>query len=202
MKLFRPGFPGRCLYPEALFRMETSEKNLFLTFDDGPYPSSTPLLLKTLRENNVKALFFLNGRAAENNPLLVDQIIKDGHLVGNHGYSHLNGWHTDFTSYINDVSRAAEVIPGNLFRPPFGHMSLRQYSHLKGVFKIVLWDVMSYDFDISFGPEKSLMILKKKIRPGSIIVLHDTPYSSAILFLKKFILYAVESGYKFDLINI
>lgn len=196
-----PGLPGRCLYPEAIFRIETSEKKLFLTFDDGPDPESTPMLLGLLKANNVKALFFLNGKAAENNPGLVNQIIREGHMVGNHGYSHLNGWRTDLTTYLNDVSRAAEIIPGNLFRPPFGRMSLRQYSTLKKTYKIVFWDIMCYDFDRSFSQANSFEILKNRIRPGSIIVLHDKPYSSAILFLNDFILYASRSGYKFDLIN-
>jgi peptidoglycan-N-acetylglucosamine deacetylase len=197
MRLFRPGFFAYWLYPEAIFRIKTSEKLLCLTFDDGPHPDSTPELLVLLDRYNVRALFFCDGRAAEKYPELVELIILKGHIIGNHGFSHLNGWSTSTDAYMEDIKRAADLIDSGLFRPPFGRIKRGQYRILKENFKIVFWDVIPYDFDKSFGSVKSLGILKRKIRPGSIIVLHDTPFSSANKIVGDFIVYAVSSGYTF-----
>jgi peptidoglycan-N-acetylglucosamine deacetylase len=196
MRLFRPGFLAGYLYPEALFRIKTAEKVLYLTFDDGPDPLSTPQLLDILKRNDVSALFFCTGIAAEKYPELINQIRKEGHLTGNHGYSHLDGWKTDSRTYLYDVIKAAELTSENMFRPPFGHISFKQKRLLKE-FKIVFWDIMAYDFDSSFGSEKSLNKLKHKIRRGSIIVLHDTATSCAKTILEEFIEYALGEGYRF-----
>jgi peptidoglycan/xylan/chitin deacetylase (PgdA/CDA1 family) len=196
MRLFRPGFLAAHLYPEALFRIKTAEKVLYLTFDDGPDPLSTSHLLGILRKHKISALFFCTGVAAEKYPELINQIRKEGHLAGNHGYNHYDGWKTDSGKYINDVNRASGLTSDKLFRPPFGRISFKQRKLLKS-FKIVFWDIMAYDFDNSFGKEKSLNILKRKIRPGSIIVLHDTATSFANSILEEFINYALSEGYRF-----
>ena len=196
MRLFRPGFIAGCLYPEALFRIKTTEKLLFLTFDDGPDPGSTPQLLNILHTFNVPALFFCNGSAAGKYPDLISQIRHNGHLTGNHGYSHLDGWKTDAYKYRDDVLMASALTSVKLFRPPFGRLTLKQ-RNLLDEFQIVFWDIMAYDFDLSFGAEKTLKVLKRKIRPGSIIVLHDTPASCANRILGEFIEFAVKEGYRF-----
>jgi len=200
MRLFRPGFLAAFLYPEALFRIKTAEKTIYLTFDDGPDPHSTPQLLDILKKHEISALFFCTGTAAEKYHELINLIRSGGHLTGNHGYSHPDGWKTDSLTYVNDVKRASGLTSDKLFRPPFGRLSLRQYRLLKS-FKIVFWDIMAYDFDSSFGSEKSLNILKRKIRPGSIIVLHDTAASCANEILEEFILFAVNEGYRFGMID-
>jgi peptidoglycan-N-acetylglucosamine deacetylase len=200
MRLFRPGLLAGCLYPEALFRIRTSEKKLYLTFDDGPDPRSTPLLLESLRKREISALFFCNGIASEKYPELIQLIRQNGHLVGNHGYSHCNGWRTNSHKYINDVKRASTLTSDKIFRPPFGRLSFRQ-ARLLRQYKLVFWDIMAYDFDSSFGSEKSLSILKHKIRPGSIIVLHDTASSCANEILDEFIVFALAKGYRFDMIS-
>jgi peptidoglycan/xylan/chitin deacetylase (PgdA/CDA1 family) len=201
MRLFRPCFLARWLYPEALFRIKTDEKLLYLTFDDGPDPDSTLGLIDLLDKNNVRGLFFCNGRAAEKYPELVDLIISKRHIVGNHGFTHFDGWRIATERYVEDVSKASRLINSALFRPPFGRMKIGQYRRLKEKYKIVLWDIMPYDFDKNFSSEKSLQVLKKKIRPGSIIVLHDTPSSTANSIISEFITYAVNSGYRFELIG-
>jgi peptidoglycan/xylan/chitin deacetylase (PgdA/CDA1 family) len=200
MRLFRPGFLAGCLYPEALFRIKTSEKRLYLTFDDGPDPVSTTQLLDILRKNEISAIFFCNGEAADKYPEIIHMIRQEGHLVGNHGYSHLNGWRTSTVKYVNDIKKASKLTSDKIFRPPFGRLSFRQAKLLRS-YKLVLWDVMAYDFDSSFGSEKSLRILKRKIRPGSIIVLHDTTSSCANEILDEFIPYALSKGYRFDMIE-
>jgi len=199
MRLFRPGFFACCLYPEAIFRIRTTEKLLCLTFDDGPNPDSTPQLLEVLDEFNIKAVFFCDGRAAEKYPDLISHITSKGHLIGNHGYNHLNGWKTSTEKYIADIEKAAPTISGSLFRPPYGSLRLGQYRKLKKRYKIVFWDIIPYDFDASFGSEKSLQVLKNKIRPGSVIVLHDNPNSAAINILEEFFAYAVDEGYRFGI---
>ena len=201
MRLFRPGFLAGCLYPEALFRIKTTEKILYLTFDDGPDPVSTPQLLDILKEHDIKALFFCNGRAAEKYPDLINQILKGGHLIGNHGYNHFDGWRTDSVKYINDVTRASKYTSDKIFRPPFGRLSFKQKRLLKS-YKLVFWDIMAYDFDITFGSGNSLKVLKKKIRTGSIIVLHDTASSTVTTIIGEFLTFTVNAGYRFELINV
>ena len=197
MRLFRPGFLADCLYPGALFRIKTTERKVYLTFDDGPDPVSTPRLLDILKKYGVSAIFFCNGEAAEQYPELIHLIQECPHIIGNHGYSHLNGWKTDTLKYVNDVKRASGLTSEKIFRPPYGRLSFRQ-ARLLRPFKLVFWDIMAYDFDKSFGNEKSLSILKRKIRPGSIIVLHDTSSSCANDILDEFILFALCKGYRFD----
>lgn len=198
MRLFRPGFFAGWLYPEAIFRLKTDEKVLCLTFDDGPHPDTTSRLLKILDKFSVKAIFFCSGKAAENYPELVKLIIQGGHVVGNHGYNHLVGWKTGLKEYEEEFKLAEKHTSSVLMRPPFGKIRLSQYNLLKRQYKIVFWDLIPYDFDASFGAENTLKILKKKIRPGSIIVLHDKPAACCLEIIDEFIEYAVSSGYNFS----
>lgn len=157
------------------------------------------MLLDLLGRHDIKAIFFCDGRAAEKYPELIRFIISKGHLAGNHGYSHLDGWRTKPERYTEDISRASTLTPGKLFRPPYGRLGFRQYRILKRHYTIIFWDLMPYDFDPEFGAERSLGILKRKIRPGSIIAMHDKPGSSANAILPQFIDFALGKGYRFVL---
>ncbi len=199
MRLFRPCLISGWLYPEAIFRIRTIEKLLYLTFDDGPDPDSTPQLLDILEWHNIKSLFFCNGKAAEKHPDLIALIKTKGHLIGNHGYEHLNGWKTSGEKYIENVAIAAPYTSSGLFRPPYGRLRFSQYRKLKKKYKIIFWDIMPYDFDTSFGKKNSLRILKNKIRPGSIIVLHDTSKSVTNMIIDEFLFFVHKGGYRFDL---
>lgn len=199
MRLIRPWFFTSLLFPRAIFRMKTGEKQICLTFDDGPNPETTPEILRILKEHNVRALFFCRGDAAERYPDLMQEIISEGHMTGNHGYSHLDGWKTPADMYADDVERASLFVPSSFFRPPYGRLTVKQDKTLLKKYKIVFWDLMPYDFDAEFGPENSLRVLKKKIRPGSVIVLHDSPNSSVISFLSEFIVFAFRRGFSFVL---
>lgn len=199
MRLFRPGILAGCLYPDVLFRVKTTQKILYLTFDDGPDPGSTPRLLNILSESGVRALFFCSGKAAEKYPHLVRQIRTSGHQVGNHGYNHYDGWRTRSGTYADDVNRAASFTSDIFFRPPYGRLSLSQ-KKLLGTYKIIFWDVMAYDFDKSFGRERSLRVLTRKMRPGSIIVLHDTASSCTNEIIANYLESAFKEGYRFELI--
>ncbi|HOF21076.1 MAG TPA: polysaccharide deacetylase family protein [Bacteroidales bacterium] len=185
------------IYPEALFRIRTREKILCLTFDDGPDPESTPELLEILERHNVRSIFFCDGRAAETYPGLVGMIRDRGHIVGNHGYNHLNGWSTSAGEYCRDVKRASGFTSASLFRPPYGLLRYNQYLRLKTSFRIVFWDVMPYDFDREFPPARSLEILNRRIRPGSVIVLHDRQDSTSVLFLDEFLETSAGKGWEF-----
>lgn len=199
MRFIRPFLFSGFLYPDALFRIKTGNKILYLTFDDGPDPGSTPVLLTILEKHNVKAVFFCTGQAVEKYPALVSGIRKKGHLVGNHGYAHLDGWKTTVNEYLTDINKSAGLTSGTLFRPPYGHLRISQYRHLKKNFKIIFWDIMPYDFDSGLASSGSLELLKKKIRPGSIIVLHDSADSKCIHFLEEFIETSVSRGYRFEI---
>lgn len=199
MRIFRPCFIAGYIYPEALFRINTNEKIICLTFDDGPDPSSTPFLLEVLGRHSIKALFFCNGSRAENHPELVERIVTEGHITGNHGYSHLNGWLSSVKSYTRDVEKASAITSSKWFRPPLGRLRLLQYYKLKKKYKILFWDIMPYDFDDSFPPEDSLRVLLKKLRPGSIIVLHDRYRLNLSNYVNQFIESATLNGYRFVL---
>lgn len=201
MRLIRPGFLAGCLYPEALFRIKTTDKVLYLTFDDGPDPDSTRELLDILARHNVRALFFCIGKAMEDNPELTKLISSGNHLIGNHGYNHLDGWRTNSEKFIHNVMKASAFTSCRFFRPPFGRLSINQKRKLSEFYKIVFWDIMPYDFDIAFGKEKCLTLLKRKIRPGSIIVLHDKVSSCANAIVEEFIFYAKNEGYRFDMLD-
>ena len=199
MRLFRfPSFAG-FLYPEAIFRIKTTEKILFLTFDDGPDRETTPVLLQLLRKHGIKSIFFCSGEKAEKYPELINHIKSDGHLIGNHGYSHLNGWDTSDPEYLSDINSAARFTSDKIFRPPFGRIRKSQYNQLKERYRIYFWDLMSFDYDETFGKENSLRILKKKIRAGSVIVFHDRSNSCANEILEEFIIFALKEGYSFEL---
>jgi len=118
-------------------------------------------------------------------------------VVGNHGYNHLNGWGTSLKDYCRDVDKAVPFTSGTLFRPPFGLLRINQYRKLRNTFKVVFWDVMPYDFDGDFEPARSLRILYKRIRPGSVIVLHDSQESASRIFLNEFLEGSVRKGYAF-----
>lgn len=199
MRLFRLPFFARYLYPEAIFRIKTTEKVLYLTFDDGPYQESTPVLLKILLKHGIKSTFFCNGSHAGKLPAHMDQIRSEGHLIGNHGYSHMKGWYSATDEYIADVEAAARFTSDRLFRPPFGMIKKSQYNLLKKKYTIYFWDLMPCDFDLSFGAENTLKILEKKIRPGSVIVMHDKTSSCANEIIEEFIVFAKNKGYRFEL---
>jgi len=199
MRLFRPCFFAVWIYPDALFRIKTTQKHLFLTFDDGPDPGSTLQILEILRKHNINATFFCNGRAAKEYPDLINRIKSQGHLIGNHGYNHFDGWKTSKNRYVADVENAAIHTSSVLFRPPFGHLRINQFRELRTKYKIIFWDLMPYDYDESFGSVNSLGILFRKLRKGSVIALHDKPGTSALDFLDEFIKTSEKNGYQFSL---
>ncbi len=197
MRLVRPSALLRLIYPQGLFRLRTKEKKLVLTFDDGPDPESTPHLLKILDDHQIKGVFFCTGNKAEKYTELVRLLRSKGHITGNHGHEHLNGWKVSCATYLENVRKASGFTSGDLFRPPYGLLRPSQYRELIKTFRIVFWDIMPYDFDKKLKAKECLEILRKKIRPGSVIVMHDTVSSSLLDFIEEFIVYARKNGYSF-----
>jgi peptidoglycan-N-acetylglucosamine deacetylase len=199
MRLYRPFFMSGLIWPEMIFRIKTQGKAICLTFDDGPDPDTTPGILDLLVKHNISALFFCTGQKAERFTELKERIISGGHKVGNHGYFHLDGWKTSRSEYLDNVERASSCTSDYLFRPPYGRMKLSQYRDLIKTYTIIGWNLMPYDFDNSMGKADIVEILKKKIRPGSVVVLHDNGRSMILQILDEFIDYALIKGYKFIL---
>lgn len=168
-----PAFVQRLL-PDYTWRIPTGERVLHLTFDDGPIPVVTPWVLDTLRQYDAKATFFCVGENVQRHSDIFQQISAEGHSVGNHTQQHLNGWKTDTDAYLDNVRQCAELVPGNLFRPPYGRLRTAQATALKKNYQIVLWDVLSGDFDRDISPQKCLDNITRHARSGSIIVLHDS----------------------------
>ena len=168
-----PAFVQR-LFPDYTWQIPTAERVLYLTFDDGPIPVVTPWVLDTLRPFDAKATFFCVGENVQRHPDIFQQIIKEGHTVGNHTLQHLNGWETETDTYLQNVQLCANLVPGNLFRPPYGRLRTTQATALKKNYQIVLWDVLSGDFDRGISPQKCFNNIRRHARPGSIVVLHDS----------------------------
>jgi peptidoglycan/xylan/chitin deacetylase (PgdA/CDA1 family) len=152
---------------------------VYLTFDDGPDPDITGFVLDELARRGAVATFFLVGSRAAEHPELVARISAEGHAIGNHSWSHPNGWKTSDEAYLEDVRRCAEVLPTRLFRPPYGRIKITQIEALKRDYHIVMWDVISGDFDEGLSAEDCVHNVTGNAKPGSIVVLHDNPKAAA-----------------------
>lgn len=190
------------LFPKRVWAFSRKSSKIYLTFDDGPIPEVTPWVLDLLKEYNVKAIFFCIGDNVKKYPEIFKRIVAEGHRIGNHTFHHLNGWETETQGYLKDIAAAedqfnsiqlSEETPlkspkgdtslvntkaleiSNLFRPPYGKMTSQQAKevHKKG-YKIVMWDVLSGDFDQTISEEKCLRNVTKNIKAGSIVVFHDS----------------------------
>ena len=168
----------RFFFPSLIWEKENTKNEIWLTFDDGPSPETTPLILDILKQENVKATFFLIGSEIEQYPKLFKLIIANGHIVANHSYSHKNGWKCNNTSYFDDIEKCQRLMPENkLFRPPYGKISPFQIQHLKKEYKIILWDVLSWDFSLKIKPQKIKENILNNTNSGSILVLHNNDKS-------------------------
>lgn len=164
----------QAVLPNYTWHIPTSEKALFLTFDDGPVPEETPWVLDTLQRFGAKATFFCVGDNVRKHPSIYQRILAEGHAVGNHTFNHLNGWRTHNINYFKNVQRCGQMVSSTLFRPPYGSLKPSQAKSLKNRYRIVMWDVLSGDFDPKISPEKCLQNVLDNVNPGSIILFHDS----------------------------
>ena len=151
------------------------ENTVYLTFDDGPSPISTPSILRVLEEYGIQATFFVTGENAQSFSTLMDGIRSEGHEVANHGFRHLDGWRIPLSRFIRNVEEGREITESEYFRPPYGRMTFRQYNWAKKSNKVVLWSVMPGDFMTHLSTERMITRATKSKAPGDVIVLHDNP---------------------------
>ena len=204
------------LYKKFTWRFKTEKKELYLTFDDGPIPEITPWVLKQLKKYQAKATFFCIGKNIKNHPEICKQLIQEGHTIGNHTYNHLNGWKNTIPEYLSNIEKAENAISTTLnslncsiqhtklFRPPYGKIKASQTKNLqKKGYTIILWDVLSADFDTTISSETCLKNVLKNTENGSIIVFHDSEKAKEKLFyaLPKVLEYYSKKGYTFKKIT-
>lgn len=164
----------RKIYPELIWHLPTQEKKIYLTFDDGPIPGVTSWVLEQLNKYNAKATFFCVGDNVSKHKDIYDLILTNGHSTGNHTHNHLNGWFTLNKTYLKNIDECSNHVNSKLFRPPYGKITRKQIKAVAQNFKIIMWDVLSYDFDAGVKPEKVLDNVIRNAGNGSIVVMHDS----------------------------
>ena len=164
---------AKYLYPSLVWKKNTEQKKIWITFDDGPNEKVTPFLVNLLGKFNIKATFFIIGSQAKKHPELVKLIINNGHKIGNHSFSHLSGYSTKNNKYLQDVEQAKKHIDSDIFRPPYGKITPSQIKSLKKDFKIIMWDIMSWDFKENISSNKIFRNVMDNVESGSIILFHN-----------------------------
>jgi peptidoglycan-N-acetylglucosamine deacetylase len=206
MYFIKTPFWLRLIYPNCIWKLRVNEKVIYLTFDDGPHPEVTTFVLAHLKKFNAKATFFCIGNNVLKHPNIYESILKEGHRVGNHTYDHLNGWKTKDEVYIENINDASNIIESNLFRPPYGRITksqikaLKKSNHLPN--EIIMWDVLSGDFDVKINGATCARNVIEKSVPGSIIVFHDSQkaWDRVSVALPMVLDYFSSLGYRFEVI--
>jgi len=194
------------IFPKRIWAFPKDNTSIYLTFDDGPIPEVTPWVLQKLKKYNAKATFFCIGDNIKKHPEIFKAVLSEGHAIGNHTFNHLNGWKTETSTYVENVLKASKTIQESknikrqlLFRPPFGRITSKQSKTLQKLgFKIIMWDILSADFDASVSKENCFQNVFKNIYPGSIIVFHDSLKSEKNLryALPKILEFISKNGWK------
>ena len=192
------------IYPQRTWNISTREKHLYLSFDDGPHPVMTPFVLDELKKYNARASFFCIGENVELYPSIYKRILDEGHSTGNHTFHHLNGWQTPNDTYLSGIAEAGKFIHSRLFRPPYGKIRSAQARKIPMAMgsktaKIIMWDVLSGDFDPDISAEQCLKNVTRHAGPGSIVVFHDSEKTAAKLrvVLPEVLKFFAEKGYFF-----
>jgi len=198
----RPLTSLRAFYRGAIWRINKDKKAIYLTFDDGPIPEITPAVLDILDKHNIKATFFCVGQNVVSHPDIYADIISRGHTVGNHTYNHLKGFECKTEDYIANITEAAKYIDSKLFRPPYGRIKPKQLRLLRKQYTVVLWDLITRDYNSLLKPEFIMSNIRKMSRNGSVIVFHDSIKAQKNLFavLPQAIEFWQQEGYKFEVL--
>jgi len=195
------------IYPSLVWDMPSHEKALYLTFDDGPHETATPFVLNQLKRYHAKATFFCIGKNVVACPDIYARVLDEGHATGNHTHNHVNGWKTSSEAYLQNTMEAAKYINSRLFRPPYGRATPFQASLLRQnpgpQFSIIMWDVLSGDFDTSLAAETCLQNVILHATAGSIIVFHDSAkaYERMSYALPSLLEYYSKKGYIFKALS-
>jgi peptidoglycan/xylan/chitin deacetylase (PgdA/CDA1 family) len=192
------------IYPGAVWSLPESGKTIYLTFDDGPVEGVTDKVLEILRRYNAKATFFCIGRNVVRYPRLLERILEEGHVVGNHTFTHPSAWTSGSENYLKDTAQAAKIIPGKLFRPPYGRLTPVVLTRLKKDYRVVMWDVLSRDYDAAVNPEQVYQNVTQHAREGSIIVFHDSQKAAhnVLPVLPRILDFFSERGYAFNSLQV
>lgn len=192
----------RKLFTGSIWEMPETPKAIYLTFDDGPDPLVTPFVLDELHKFNAKATFFCIGKNVAGHSATFKRILDQGHAVGNHTHTHLDGWKTPNVKYLQNILEARNYIDSHLFRPPYGRITRKQRKLLMQQdepFTIIMWSVLSGDFDVNITPEKCCKNVLDNAKSGSVIVFHDSEkaYERLQYTLPAVLKYFSERGYEF-----
>lgn len=191
----------RALYPQCFWNLPNGQNKIYLTFDDGPSPELLPFILNTLDRFDVRATFFCVGENISKYPALFERIVEK-HAVGNHTFNHMNGWKSANYSYYKSIKKFDELYQSVLFRPPYGRIKRSQARHIAKKYRIIMWDVLSYDYS-SISPKKCLTNVTRNVKSGSLIVFHDNKKSkkNVMYALPRAIEYLLGKGFIFDVIS-
>lgn len=192
----------RPLMGKLTWRKNSSEKVVYLTFDDGPVPEVTPLVLDILDGYKIKATFFCVGDNVQKYPEVYKDVLRRGHKTGNHSYNHLKGVSVSAQEYVQNVKKASQFIDSQLFRPPYGRITYKQRKLLRPLYEIVMWDLITYDYNRNLSAEAIFRNVKRHVRNGSIIVFHDSikAKENVLTVLPQAIEYLRDEGYSFGML--
>tara|TARA_B100000900_G_scaffold408081_1_gene421774 strand:- start:9540 stop:10154 length:615 start_codon:yes stop_codon:yes gene_type:complete len=190
------------LFADFLWKIDTDEKVIYLTFDDGPHPIITPWIIDLMNQYNAKGTFFLIGDSVRRNPDLYQLYKNNGHKVGNHTYRHVKGWQSRKKKYLKEIAQCAKFVKSSLFRPPYGQINLQGIREIKKQYKVVMWDVLSWDFDTETTSEICLSNVINYSKEGSIVLFHENEKSmkNIMYALPKVLDHFTKLGYKFKAI--
>lgn len=203
MKFIRPPFFTKIFFPQIITTIKNNQNKIFLTFDDCNSIECTLKTIEILNKYDVKATFFCTGKNIQNNKFIIEEILKKKHKLGNHTFNHINGLKTKTQEYLSDIDKCNDLIKTNIFRPPYGKISFSQYNYLKNHYKIILWDIITYDFDKKMSAINIFKTIAKKTSVGSIIVFHtnENTQKNIEIALPMSIEYLKEKKFDFDIID-
>ena len=204
MNLYSAPFWIRAIYPKGLtWRVPTSKREVFLTFDDGPVPEVTPLVLEILKNYNVKATFFCVGENVQKYPGVFETLLNNGHTTGNHTFHHVKAWKTDYNLYLSEVEQCNDLMHSRLFRPPHGQINRKLARQLSKDYRIIMWSALSGDYNKNLTGDQCLANAIKNTEPGSIIVFHDSIKARERMeyTLPLYIEYCLKEGYTFGILQ-
>lgn len=198
-----PGLLRSLTRKNLTWQIDNQPGKIFLTFDDGPIPEITPQVLDILEEYNAKATFFCVGDNVSKHPDVYGKVLAAGHTTGNHTFHHLNGWKTPLNEYLADIGQCHSMVKSPLFRPPYGRIRPSYIQSIKTDYQIIMWSVLSGDFDLDSSPEKVLNNATQNTSDGSIVVFHDSLKAADRLFyaLPRFLEHFSQQGFTFSAIT-